>query len=128
MSLDNIPVKSSVEIETVKLDQETIDKIQGTNIILNNYVSEFGAVYLRRKDLLNELEKLETYLQTLEKEFKTKNDELKAVLDEVDERYPQGRINIQEGTVQYQPGVPSRKQLAEQQLSGQNLGSTIVKD
>lgn len=126
MSLDNIPVKSSVEIETVKLDKEVADKIQGINIILNNYVSEFGAVYLRRKDLLNELEKLETYLQTLEKEFKSKNDELKVVLDEVDEKYPQGRINIQEGTVQYQPGLPTRKQLAEQQKS--NLGPNVVKD
>ena len=43
------------------------------------------------------------------------NLELKEVLDSLDDKYPQGRINLQEGTVQYQPGAPTRKQLAEQQ-------------
>jgi len=33
----------------------------------------------------------------------------------LDEKYPQGRINLQEGMIQYQPGALTRKQLAEQQ-------------
>ena len=41
--------------------------------------------------------------------------ELKEVLDSLDDKYPQGRINLQDGTVQYQVGALSRKQIAEQQ-------------
>ena len=35
--------------------------------------------------------------------------------EEIDEKYPQGRINIADGTVQYQPGAPTRKQQEEMQ-------------
>ena len=37
----------------------------------------------------------------------------------MDDRYPQGRINLQDGTIQYQPGAPTRKQQAEQQANPQ---------
>jgi len=46
--------------------------------------------------------------------------QLNEIGEQVDEKYPQGRINIQEGTVQYQPGAPTRKQLAEQQTQQAN--------
>ena len=54
-------------------------------------------------------------LERLEDDFRSMNNELREMLDGIDEKYPQGRINFQDGTIQYQPGAPTRKQLAEQQ-------------
>jgi hypothetical protein len=59
--------------------------------------------------------KLEEFLATGKDEFKATNLQLKEIVDALDDKYPQGRINLQEGTVQYQVGALSRKQIAEQQ-------------
>ena len=113
--LDNIPQKQTIEIETVKLDESVIKTITELNQKSNSMVSDFGSIYLRKKEIAEELEKLDTILEDAEAQFKSVNAELKEVLDALDDKYPQGRINIQEGMIQYQPGALSRKQLAEQQ-------------
>ena len=51
------------------------------------------------------------------------NFQLKEIVDALDETYPQGRINLKEGTIQYQPGAPTRKQQAEQQAQQQQQSS-----
>jgi hypothetical protein len=43
----------------------------------------------------------------------------------LDEKYPQGRINLQDGTIQYQPGAPTRKQQAEQQAQQQQSSNGV---
>lgn len=115
MSLDNIPVKSTVEIETVKLDETTLNEVKNLNATLNGFVSEFGNLYLRRKDLMEESRRIDELTMKLEEEFKNKNDEFKKMMDDLDDKYPGGRLNIMEGTIQYQPGALSRKQMAEMQ-------------
>jgi hypothetical protein len=65
----------------------------------------------------------------MEDEFKLTNQQLKELVDSLDDKYPQGRINLTEGTVQYQPGAPTRKQLAEQQAQqAQTGGMKVVKE
>ena len=54
-------------------------------------------------------------LEKSEDEFRIISSELKDGLDDLDDKYPQARINLQEGYLQYQPGSLSRRQLAEQQ-------------
>jgi len=49
-------------------------------------------------------------------------------LDVLDEKYPQGRINLQEGTIQYQPGAPSRKQQKMQASQPSSQGMKVVKE
>lgn len=115
MSLDNIPTKQTIEIETVKLDEENLNKIKNLNTELGNYVTNFGNIYLRRKDLIEEHRKIDETLARLEEEFKTKNEEFKKLMDDMDDKYPGGRLNLMEGTVQYQPGTLSRKQIEEMQ-------------
>lgn len=115
MSLDNIPVKSTVEIETVKLDEPTLNAVKSLNQTLNAYVTEFGNLYLRRKDLMDESRRLDELTIKLEEEFKNKNEEFKKMMDDMDDKYPGGRLNLAEGTIQYQPGALSRKQIAEMQ-------------
>ena len=113
--LDKIPQKQSIEIEIAKLDEAVVKTITDLNQKSNNLIADFGQIYIRKREIEDELIRLGEILEKSENDFKSINLELKEVLDSLDEKYPQGRINLQEGTVQYQPGAPSRKQLAEQQ-------------
>jgi len=119
MSLDNIPQTQSVEIATVKLDDATLEQIKELNQKSSLLINDFGQIYIRKQQIQQELVRLDEILEKAEDEYKVTQEELNRIGEEVDEKYPQGRINIQEGTVQYQPGAPTRKQLAEQQASGQ---------
>ena len=113
--LDNIPQKQTIEIEMAKLDESVVKTITELNQKSNVMISDFGSIYIRKKEIAEELVRLDAILEDAEAQFKSVNAELKEVVDALDEKYPQGRINLQEGMVQYQPGALTRKQLAEQQ-------------
>ena len=130
--LDNIPQKQTIEIEVAKLDETVLKSITELNQKSNAIISDFGNIYIRKKELSEELERLDSILEDAESQFKAVNAELKEVLEALDDKYPQGRINLQDGTVQYQPGALSRKQLAEQQAQQAqqpaNTGMKVVKE
>jgi hypothetical protein len=113
--LDNIPQKQTIEIEIAKLDESVVKTITELNQKSNTLIADFGSIYIRKKEIAEELEKLDAILEDAEAQFKSVNAELKEIVDALDEKYPQGRINLQEGMIQYQPGALTRKQLAEQQ-------------
>jgi predicted nuclease with TOPRIM domain len=113
--LDKIPQKQSIEIEIAKLDEAVLTNITDLNQKSNNLIADFGQIYIRKREIEEELTRLDEILEKAENDFKSVNLELKEVLDSLDDKYPQGRINLQEGTVQYQVGALSRKQIAEQQ-------------
>lgn len=125
MGLDNIPTKQTVELETVKLDETTLKEITELNADLNGIVSRFGEIYLRKKDIQNELESLEKMTESFEDEFRAKNSQMKDILDSLDDKYPQGRLNLQDGTVTYQPGAPSRKQIQQNQQAAPSAPSNL---
>ena len=131
-ALDNIPQKQTIEIEIAKLDENVLKSITDLNQKSNTIISDFGNIYIRKKELSDELIRLDSILENAEAQFKAVNEDLKQVLDSLDEKYPQGRINIQDGTVQYQPGALSRKQLAEQQAQqaeqSASSGMKVVKE
>jgi hypothetical protein len=117
--LDKIPQKQSIEIETVKIDEDTYKSIQDLNSEIGQFVGRFGEIYLRKKEIQEELIRLDDILEQSDEEFKGLNLQLKDMMDALDEQYPQGRLNMKEGTIQYQPGAPTRKQLMEQQQQQQ---------
>ena len=118
--LDKIPQTQSIEVAIVKLDDSTVDKIKDLNQKSTLLVNDFGAIYLRKKQIQDELVRLDEILEKSEVDYKSLQDELNKIGEDIDEKYPQGRINIQDGTVQYQPGAPTRKQLAEKQAQQAN--------
>lgn len=129
--LDKIPQKQSIEIETVKLDDSVIESINDLNGKLNGLVTQFGEIYLRKKEIQDELVRLDEITERTEEEFKSTNFQMREILDSLDEKYPQGRININDGTVQYQPGAPTRKQQADlQAMEAQQkaAGLKVVKE
>ena len=113
--LDNIPQKTTVEIEVVKLDEDILKTITELNQKSAGIINEFGQIYIRKDEIHEELMRLEEFLLTGKDEFKATNLQLKEVIDALDDKYPQGRINLKDGTIQYQPGAPTRRQQAEQQ-------------
>ena len=126
--LDKIPQKQAVEIETVKLEDSVLKNVTDLNNQLANIVSRFGEIYIRRNELQNDLKRLDELQVQFDDEFKAKNDELRDVLDALDDKYPQGRINLQDGTITYQPGAPSKKQIQQQAAAPNSQGLRVVKE
>ena len=121
--LDNISTQQQITIETAKLEEETLKNITEINQKINNFLMDFGSMHIRKKEISEELIRIDEALEKTEDMFKAGNRQMKELMDAIDEKYPQGRINLQDGSVQYQPGAPTRKQLEEQrmaQMNGQN--------
>jgi vancomycin resistance protein YoaR len=118
--LDNIPTQQQITIETAKLDEETLKSITESNQKINTYLMDFGSMYIRKKEISEELLRIEEALEKTEDVFKAANRQMKELMDAIDEKYPQGRINLQDGSVQYQPGAPTRKQMEEQRMAQMN--------
>jgi hypothetical protein len=114
--LDNIPQKQSVELEIVKIDSDVLETIKKLNQEINTYLLDFGQIHIRRKEISEEMIRLEEILEKSEEAFKLVNTQLREAMDSLDDKYPQGRLNIQDGTITYQPGAPTRKQVAEEQM------------
>ena len=128
--LDKIPQKQSIEIELVKLDESVLKSITELNEKAASIIQEFGKIYVRKKEIELDIMSMDEFLVQGQEELAATNKELRDILDALDEQYPQGRVNLQDGTIQYQPGAPSRKQLAEQQRqqpSG-NQSMKVVKE
>jgi len=113
--LDKIPQTQKIEIATVKLDEDVVASINDYNEKSSLIINDFGSIYIRKREIQDELIKLDEILEKGEDEFKAIQFQLKELVDSLDEKYPQGRINLGEGTIQYQPGAPTRKQMQEQQ-------------
>ena len=126
--LDKIPQKQSIEIELVKLDENVLNSITELNQKAAAIIQEFGKVYVRKKEIELDLISMDEFLVQGQEELAATNKELRDIIDALDEQYPQGRINIQDGTIQYQPGAPTRKQQAEQLAQQQSSnGVKVVK-
>ncbi len=123
--LDNIPQQQQITIETAKIEAEALQSITDINQKIQNLIIEFGQIHIRKKEVNEELIRMDDFLEKGEDEFKMLNIELREVIDALDEKYPQGRINLQDGTIQYQPGAPTRKQQAEQQAQQQQSSNGV---
>ena len=127
--LDNVPQQQQITIETAKIDAELYQSMQNLNQKINELIVEFGQIHIRKKEINEELVRMDDFLEKGEDEFKMLNVQMREIVDSLDEKYPQGRINMQDGTIQYQPGAPTRKQIAEMQRQQQTMpdGSTGMK-
>lgn len=131
--LDKIPQKVSIDLETVKIEEELLNSIRETNTQINVLFADMGQIHIRRKEINEELIRLEEILEETENNFKSVNLELRELMDALDEKYPQGRADWSEGKITYQPGAPSRKKLAEMEREraeggNQNGGFKVIKD
>ena len=111
LDMDN--TKTSIELETVQLEESTLESIKELNGKLNNIVYAFGQMYLRRKELHEELEKIEEGFEKAEQDFKSTNAELKEILNDLEREYPRGQVDLQNGTVSYQPSLKTLQSIEQ---------------
>ncbi len=113
--------KKQIELLTIELGEDTIGSIKEKNAKINDIVNAFGQIYLRKKELNEELEKLETTLAQAEDDFKETNDSLREELSALDKEYPRGQINLQEGTLTYNPAVKEQLEQQANNLASDNI-------
>jgi hypothetical protein len=113
--------KQQIELLTIDLGESTIGSIKEKNAKINDIVNAFGQIYLRKKELNEELEKLETTLQQAEADFKESNDALREELSVLDKEYPRGQINLQEGTLTYNPAIKEQMNQQNANLTSDNI-------
>lgn len=99
------PQTTSVELETIKMEESTLESIKELNGKLNNIVSAFGQMHIRRKELTEELEKIEDSFSRAEDDFKSTNSELNSILNDLEKDYPRGQVDLNAGTITYQPAL-----------------------
>jgi hypothetical protein len=97
--------KKQIELLTIELSEEMLGSIKEKNAKTQDIVQAFGQIYLRRKELHEELEKLDSTLEQAEGDFKETQGELKEILSGLDKEYPRGQINLQDGTLTYNPAI-----------------------
>lgn len=113
--------KKQIELLTIDLGEETIGSIKEKNAKINDIINAFGQIYLRKKELHEELEKLETTLEQAEADFKESNDSLREELNALDKEYPRGQINLQEGTLTYNPEVKAQMEQQAKNVASDNI-------
>tara|TARA_R110000772_G_scaffold217273_3_gene327715 strand:+ start:193 stop:519 length:327 start_codon:yes stop_codon:yes gene_type:complete len=94
-----------IELVTIQLTDDILTPLKQGNGEIQNLVNTFGQIYLRRKELEDEMVKLEEGLERAEADFKTKNDEMRILVSDLEKDYPRGQIDLKEGTITYNPAA-----------------------
>jgi hypothetical protein len=113
--------KQQVELLTIELGEDTLNSIKEKNAKINDIVNAFGQIYLRKKELNEELVKLDGTLEQAEADFKESNESLREVLNSLEKEYPRGQINLQDGTLTYNPAIKEQMQAQNANLASDNI-------
>jgi len=101
-----------IELVTRELGEDVINPIKQSNDEITQMVNVFGQLYLRRKELEDEMVKLEEGLEQAETDFKEKNEALRGLVTELEKDFPRGQLDLQKGTITFDPSV--KEKMAEQ--------------
>jgi hypothetical protein len=92
-----------IELVTVELTEDILTPLREGNGKIQELVNAFGQIYLRKKELAEEMDKLEEGLHRAEADFKSQNDEMRELVAGLEKEYPRGQIDLREGTITYNP-------------------------
>jgi predicted nucleic acid-binding Zn-ribbon protein len=101
-----------IELVTRTLEESVVTPIKEANEEISQLVNVFGQLYLRRKELEDELVKLDEGVEKAEADFKEKNEAIRGLVSELEKEYPRGQLNLQEGTITFDPSI--KEKMAEQ--------------
>jgi predicted nuclease with TOPRIM domain len=82
-----------------KLTDEQIEKLTNLQNKISESVLNIGEGHLRVRDLNSELSRINNLVSTFEGEFDTLNKEYTEYLSQLEKIYPNGEIDLIEGTV-----------------------------
>jgi cell division protein FtsB len=92
-----------IELVTVELTEDILTPLREGNGKIQDLVNAFGQIYLRRKELEEEMDKLHDGLERAEADFKSQNDAMRELVAGLEKEYPRGQIDLREGTITYNP-------------------------
>ncbi len=90
-----------MEYVTEKLSEENLDTIVKNQNEANQLVFELGQVALEIRDLTIKIKKLEELKSSFESRIDEVSANLNATLQSLQQIYPNGEIDLKEGTVTY---------------------------
>jgi len=85
-----------------KLSQETIDKLSLGQSKLNESILNIGQIHLRLRELNSEIERLNALKIENESKFDISQNEFNKLLSDLEINYPNGEVDLKEGTVTFQ--------------------------
>lgn len=101
-----------IELVTRTLEESVVTPIKEANEEISQLVNVFGQLYLRRKELEDELVKLDEGVEKAEADFKEKNEAIRGLVNELEQEYPIGQLDLQKGTITFDPSM--KEKMAEQ--------------
>jgi uncharacterized coiled-coil DUF342 family protein len=110
--------KNQIEVITVELSEEKLNEIKEYQGQLNQIVNQLGQMHIRRNELHSEMEAIEEGVTKAEEDFKSVNGEMRKELNKLDKEYPRGQLNLEEGTITYNPAFKEQQQQQMQQMQG----------
>ncbi len=84
-----------MELQTEKLEESLLSKIKELNNRKNELTVNAGQLHL-------DIAELKKVIAVVESEYSTANKELNSILTDLNQKYPNGEIDLVEGTVIYQ--------------------------
>ena len=105
-----------IELVTRELGEDVINPIKKSNDEITQMVNVFGQLYLRRKELEDEMVKLEEGLEQAEADFKEKNESLRGLVADLEKDFPRGQLDLQKGTITFDPSMKERMEEQAQQM------------
>jgi hypothetical protein len=105
--------KQQIELVTVEVDSSIIEEVREKNKEIQQLINTFGQIYIRRKELEEELSTLDNVIEKNEEAFKDANKAIQSSISELEKEYPRGQLNLEDGTVTYNPAFKAQM---EQQM------------
>ncbi len=84
------------------LSTEVLDSIKSKRDEISNLVMELGQLTLKKRELKNEVSRLEEIESAIENRFDEINSEMTDILKELEAKYSKGEIDLNEGVVYYE--------------------------
>lgn len=106
--------KQKIELVTVEIEESKLEAIRETNNKLNELVNAFGQLYIRNKELEEEIQRLDEAKEQAEEDFQAKNKEMRELVSELEKDYPRGQLDLQQGTVTYNPAIKEQMEAQAQ--------------
>ena len=116
--------KTSIDLVTVEIDSKKVDEIKGYNGQLQSLMSQIGELHIRKNQLHSDLERIDSAFAQAEENFKEVNSELRKELNKLERDYPRGQLDLQQGTITYNPAI--KEQMEKQ--SSQSPELEVVKE
>ena len=119
--------KTSIDLVTVSLSEDKVNEIKGYNGKLQQVMTQLGQIHIRKNELHEELGKVDDAVVQAEELFKETNSEMRKELNKLERDYPRGQLDMEKGTVTYNPAIKEQmEQQAQQQQGGAQMGDNGV--